>query len=322
MPEYAFLDHEGRFGAIWYDDGSDITVFLPHADKEIQKSSLEFWREHHEHVGKPEDKLAFAPEIHAAALAASQVDSYINMSTITPLVRPRGSYHPRVWRGIPPKHMLDEGYNGLPRDQTEDHIYLESTLAASSLLEELTGLFRTVTPAPANDTAYGHRVRELLILACTEVEAAWRGIYTANRTSTKNSYSTKEYVRLKPLLKLDEWVVRLKDHPSYPEIAPFIGWNDADGMTTKSLSWYADYNAIKHNRENEFPKASMGSLIKAMAAVHVLQIAQWGPELFQRFHGNRYSAFETCKTPIYGPEEQYIVPSMGLYPKLKMPFFG
>lgn len=322
MPEYGFFDHNGRFGALWYETGDDITVFLPHTSKKILKSSLALWRQHYECVGMPEDKQSCSSEINAAALATSQENSYMDKRTLKPLVRPRGHYNPRVWRGIPPKNLLDSGYNGLTLGQAEYHLYLESTHSATSLLEELTTLFRTIAPAPANDTAYGHRVREFLILACTEVEASWRGIYTANCSTTKSSYSTKDYVKLKPLLRLSEWVVRLKNHPGYPEINPFKEWDEAEGMTTKSLTWYDDYNAIKHNRENEFHRASMGALIKAMAAVHVLQVAQWGPEIYYRFSGNRYSAFETVSFPEYGPEEQYISVPVGLHPVTKVPYFG
>lgn len=322
MPEFGFLDHNGRFGALWYETGDDITVFLPHTSQKILKSSLELWLQYHEYVGNPEDKQNYSPEINAAALVTNQENSYMDKSTLKPLVRPRGHYNPRVWRGIPPKNLFDSGYNGLTHDQAEYHLYMESTHSATSLLEELTALFRTIAPSPTNDTTYGHRVRELLILACTEVEASWRGIYTANCSSAKKSYSTKDYVKLKPLLRLDEWAVRLKNHPGYPEINPFKGWEEAEGMTTKSLPWYDDYNAIKHNRENEFHRASMGALIKAMAAVHVLQVAQWGPELYHQFHGNRYSAFETVSFPEYGPEEQYISVPIGLYPVTKVPYFG
>ncbi|WNF48427.1 hypothetical protein RHP75_08445 [Pseudomonas sp. SG20056] len=322
MPEYGFLDHDGRFGALWYETGDYITVFLPHTSSKILTSSLDLWRKYDEYVGTPDDKQNYSSEINAAALAMSQEGSYMDKGTLKPLIRPRGDYHARVWRGIPPKHLLDSGYSGLTRDQAEHHLYMESTHSATSLLEELTRLFRTIAPAPANDLTYGHRVRELLILACTEVEASWRGIYTANCSTPKKSYSTKDYVKLKPLLRLDEWIVRLKNYPGYPDINPFKEWDEAERMTTKSLTWYDDYNAIKHNRENEFHRASLGALIKAMAAVHVLQVAQWGPELYHRFHGNRYSAFETISLPEYGPEEQYISVPAGLHPIKKVPYFG
>lgn len=61
-----------------------------------------------------------------------------------------------------------------------------------------------------------------------------------------------------------------------------------------------NYNAVKHNRENEFHRASLGALIKAMAAVHLLQVVQWCQESYHRFHGNRYLAFETVSLSEYG----------------------
>ncbi|AHF66536.1 hypothetical protein [Pseudomonas cichorii] len=322
MPDFGFLDHDGRFGAFWYDSEEKITVFLPHKSPQIMEGSIAHWKRHGEYEGTPGDKVKYPLEFNAAALVTAQANCYMRKETVRPLAIPRGHYYPRVWRGIPPRHMLDSGYNGLALNDDEQKTKTKNALSAASLFEEMNTLFRSVEPSSANDATFGHKIRELLILACTEVEANWRGVYQSNTSSSKKPDGTRDYIKLMPLLRLDEWVVCLKNHPDYPELKPFENWNDSEGMTTRSLAWYNSYNAVKHDREREFNQATLGSLIMAMAAIHVLQVAQWGPGLYLRFQGNQFSIFETVTVPEYKAHEQYILVEAGLRPSQRIMYFG
>ncbi|WP_185753096.1 hypothetical protein [Pseudomonas fluorescens] len=322
MNTYGFLDHDGKFGAIWYESGDDISVYLPHKSNGIFTTNLDHWHRYSDYVGTASDLADYSPEINAAALVASQNNVYIKKSTIQPLTLEPGKYHPRVWRGIPSRNAFDSGYNGMAISEDDHRVYIESSHAAASLFEELSSLFRVIEPNPTNDCCFGHKVRELIILACTEVETCWRGVMSGNRSTPKRSYSTKDYVKLLPLLRLDEWSVKLKNYPSYPVIYPFKGWSAEEGETTKSLGWYDSYNAVKHDREGEFEKATLHTLISALGAVHIMLVAQWGPELFHRFLGNRFSVFETVSIPKYDPESQYICVPAGVFPIVAAPFFG
>lgn len=323
MNVYGFFDHEGRFGALWYETGEEISVYLPHKSfGSIFKSSLEIWHKHHDYVGTPSDLDEYSAEINAGALVAAQNSTHINKKTIKKMDIPPGAYFPRVWRGVPPKNILGGGYNGMSLSDADQRICIESAQAAASLFEELIDLFRVVEPSEKNSTTYGHRIRELLILACAEVESCWRGVLSSNSSSPKRIYTTQDYVKLLPLLKLDEWSVKLKNYPGYPVIYPFLGWDASQGQTTKSLSWYASYNAVKHDREGEFEKATLQSLIMALGALHVMQVAQWGPELYLRFIGNRFSVFDTKSIPEYGPENQYICVEGGCFPIEQKHYFG
>jgi hypothetical protein len=48
------------------------------------------------------------------------------------------------------------------------------------------------------------------------------------------------------------------------------------------------------------------NLLNAMAALHIMQTAQWGPEVYNIFHNNRFSPFELIKYPIYNSNELYM----------------
>jgi hypothetical protein len=52
----------------------------------------------------------------------------------------------------------------------------ESFVSLHILLKKLEELFETVEPTEANLTAYGHKIREILLLACMEVESSWSAV--------------------------------------------------------------------------------------------------------------------------------------------------
>jgi hypothetical protein len=145
-----------------------------------------------------------------------------------------------------------------------------------------------------------------LILACTEVEAAWRGILTANDPAARgrDRLNTADYVRLLHPLRLADWSVALKDYPDIPSLRPFSTWNPQ--QPTGSLTWYDAYNQVKHDRERYISMANLGAVLEAMAAVFVLQCAQWGPLVFDRFAYDRKSCFYVEAVPMFPLAELYI----------------
>ncbi|MGY2313127.1 hypothetical protein ACW9I6_00405 [Pseudomonas sp. SDO5522_S412] len=216
-----------------------------------------------------------------------------------------GQYYPRIWRGI----SLDDGwsnnYDQLSPRNIYGRTYLESVVATESLLLEVKDLFRVVEPNRANDLCYGHRLRELLILLCTEVEACWAGVLRSNQLAeeAKGRYSTKHYVRVGNPLRLTEWKVELKDYPGRV-FQPFKYWNVL--LPTASINWYDAYNKVKHDREGCFSSSTYRSVLDAAAALHILQVAQWGPQVFDMMRANRFSIFYTVEAPIIHLSEAYL----------------
>jgi hypothetical protein len=64
---------------------------------------------------------------------------------------------------------------------------------------------------------FGHATRNILILACTEVEAHWKKILEANGYENKERgdrrLNTKDYVHLLDAMRLDQYVVNLNYYP-------------------------------------------------------------------------------------------------------------
>lgn len=153
--------------------------------------------------------------------------------------------------------------------------WLSVNVATSHLFAELDEIFRVVEPAPRNAYAFGHRLRHVLVLACTEIEACWKGILRANGYE-KERLSTSDYVKLNAPMGLEHWGARLESYQEFGEWKPFANW-DPD-RPTQSLDWYAAYNAVKHDREEKLELATLEHVLSACAALTIMVHAQFGPE--------------------------------------------
>jgi hypothetical protein len=174
---------------------------------------------------------------------------------------------------------------------------------ALSLLRQLERICQTVHPCPKNLCTFGHDIRNLLILACTEVEAQWRGVLTSNGAQ-KKSFSTKEYVNLANIMRLREFAVSFPSFPELEPIYPFKGWGLGSNPTA-DLLWYADYNAVKHNREQEFERANLDGVFQALSAVAVMLVAQYG-EYGLGYRSDLSRFFIISQKPTWPSFESYI----------------
>jgi len=181
--------------------------------------------------------------------------------------RDAGNYYPRMFR---------DGYRTpvvVPMSDDEETAFAASTEQEYLLEADLSSIARVVTPSPTNLGAYGSQIRNLLILACTEVEAQWKGILRTNGYA-QQVLTTKDYVKLLGPLRLDAYSLRMFRYRDNAEISPFANWDATN--PTQSLPWYAAYNAAKHDREISASQATLAHAISAVAAVCTLLAAQYG----------------------------------------------
>lgn len=221
----------------------------------------------------------------------------------SPLLLLPGQYHPRVWRGIHRSGF--DGYDKLNPLSVYGQTYMRSIVAAESLFNEVKDLFRVIEPQAENFDCFGHRIRELLILLCTEIEACWSGVLKANGMEQQagGRYTTRNYINVCNPLRLTEWKVRLSDYGSF-DFQPYQYWNVL--RPTSSLPWYEAYNKVKHDREGAFSLGTLHYVLQAAAALHIMQIAQFGPGIFDILRGNRFSIFSVVEGPIFDLSEIYL----------------
>jgi hypothetical protein len=148
--------------------------------------------------------------------------------------------------------------------------------------------------------AYGHEIRNLFIVACTEVEAQWKAILDANKYPA-GKWTTNDYVKLLAPLRLADYQIDFTLYPSVPTLSPFSSWDAR--MPTQSLAWYDAYNATKHDREKNFSLATISNVVNAVAACAILLIAQFGKR--DNWKNEIGEFFRVIKVPTWKQEEMY-----------------
>jgi hypothetical protein len=215
-----------------------------------------------------------------------------------------GEYYPRMARPI--DQHPDEAPGWSPWVRRETNVVAVARGQLTTLTRQLDRICQTVQPSPQNFAAFGHDIRNLLILACSEIEAHWRGVLTANGM-IKDRYSTQDYVVLRRAMKLDEYSVTFPNYPWLEDIAPFRGWGRG-GRPTQELAWYAAYNAVKHNRETEFEKATLFCVFEALSACVVMMAAQFGLSDGLGQRSELRASYQFSALPNWPPSGIYIYP--------------
>lgn len=214
---------------------------------------------------------------------------------------PPGAYYPRMAR--PNDQHPREAPGMLPNFWNSADIIASSLNQMRSFVGMLDNIFQSVQPVDENMNCFGNAIRNLLILASTECEAQWKGVLSANEY-TPDRPNTSDFVKLASVMRLPEYSVKLQHYPWLDAVAPFKAW-DA-GAPTKSIFWYDNYNAAKHDREQSFQKSNVSSAINAVSAVWILIAAQFGIHALREFPDlNRYFHLETV--PLWRYSEVYTI---------------
>ena len=190
---------------------------------------------------------------------------------IRPSIHVPGETVRGVWR--PGLYFYDETLQGLGNTETELRM---AEQALRLLLDRLDELFLYIEPDTHGLQAYSHKTRELLILACTELENIWKEYMRITGVATSGSVcTTNDYVRLLAPLFLDEYEITLRSYSSIPPVQPFSTWSAS--APTQSLPWYDAYNKTKHDRSTHFDLATLANCIASVAANIVLHCVRFSP---------------------------------------------
>ena len=158
------------------------------------------------------------------------------------------------------------------------------------MLERLNEILLYVELDPSTLATYGHKQRELLLLAATEVEAPWRWFLDHSGVKPlSQGFSTNDYVKLAPALFLSDFDVTIPRYPAVKAFSPFVGWETK--RPTKSLPWYDAYNETKHDRVGGRRRASLEMCLLAVAANLVLFTARFGYQALYNGRGNLSANF-------------------------------
>ena len=196
-----------------------------------------------------------------------------------------GQSYKTIYRPVFSKGFINDSYvsfqdGDIPSKELYQDLPISNQLEYSNLLrqleivlDDLESVFKVVAPNRYNKKVYGHSIRNIILLACTEIDMMMKHILERNVYTRKKTYSTNDYIHLLKPLRLNEYKVGFRrfGNSSY---SPFWRWNNED--PSKSIWWYDAYNKVKHDREENFKHANLGTAINAVMAFAITLIAQYG----------------------------------------------
>jgi hypothetical protein len=142
-------------------------------------------------------------------------------------------------------------------------------------------IFDFVELNDSNKNTFSHRIYELILRTCTEFETNCTGILDDNGYTKSGKLNITDYFKINGASKLSEFEVRLNVWSPNPlTIKPFADWNSTSFTT---LSWYQNYNSVKHNRNANFHMASLENLINCMAGLYAILASQFAHHIFSPY---------------------------------------
>lgn len=168
----------------------------------------------------------------------------------------------RVYRPRLHREEFEDYMDGYERDE----LFLPKAerksmlMAARLIIDDFEQLFEFIEPHSSNERVFSHRIYELLLRTCTEIESCCRGILSANGIAANNM---NDYRKIEQSSYLSGYTVHYTNWlPSDFVSKPFEAW-----ATGGPLPWYQAYNDVKHNRSQSFPSASLNNLLEAISGL-------------------------------------------------------
>ena len=191
-----------------------------------------------------------------------------------------GEYYPMVFRPIINKDGISnrdiDAFNSgdyYPLYRPNYPYYKSKIPQFELLIDELTNIFKVIEPIPDNKNTYGHQLRNILILACTEVENLLKSFLKVHGYSKKGSLTMTDYWLANKYLHLNKSFFYFFRYTDWGTACPFEAWGAAEYTP---LPWYAAYNRVKHDREGNFNEATLENVILSVAAVGIILVRMFG----------------------------------------------
>lgn len=147
------------------------------------------------------------------------------------------------------------------------------------LIQKLQEILLYVEPSAEGLRTYSHKIKELLILSCTEIENSFK-LYNLGKNER-----TSDYVKLLDLVDLTKYKISLVGYANPFKCCPFENWNAKE--PTKSIPWYDAYNKLKHKGNEVFHLATLENCLNAIAAKLILFAVRYSPM-------SLYNEIDTC----------------------------
>lgn len=140
--------------------------------------------------------------------------------------------------------------------------------------KDLLNLFEYIEPCEQNLQTISFRTHELLMRTCIEIEANFTAILRENIYSKKGNLNIGDYEIINKSHRLSAYKFSLPVWKGDKKIrSPFKDWENG-----KPLKWYQAYNKSKHDRHENFDKATLDNLLDAVGGLIILLASQFNTE--------------------------------------------
>ena len=147
------------------------------------------------------------------------------------------------------------------------------------LIQKLQEILLYVEPSTEGLKTFSHKIKELLILTCTDIENNFK-FYKFGKNER-----TSDYIKILNFVDLTKYNISLIGYANSFKCRPFLNWNSKE--TTQSLPWYHAYTQLKHDSLNNFHLATLENCLNAIAAKLILFAVRYAPM-------SLYNEFDTC----------------------------
>ncbi|NQX63745.1 hypothetical protein [Paenibacillus qinlingensis] len=148
------------------------------------------------------------------------------------------------------------------------------------LVNDVMKLFEYIEPSDDNLNAYSHRTYELLLRASTEFETNSKRILIDNNYTFRGNPNILDYYKINNSSKLSDYSVTINFWRNGPKtFQPFGNWSTGN----HSLLWYQAYNAVKHDRQQNFPQCSLEHVLNSVTGLLIVLFSQFSIYAFNPY---------------------------------------
>lgn len=123
--------------------------------------------------------------------------------------------------------------------------------------------------AEENFSTYSVEYAHQLLTIGSELDTFFKIYCGFNLNDRKNIMDYTRYI-MSDYPQIPNQVVEIYD--TEITLTPYEEWSQWSIQSGNLLSWWDAYNLIKHNRQENITKASMGNVVTALAALHLIEM--------------------------------------------------
>lgn len=142
------------------------------------------------------------------------------------------------------------------------------------LVQMLQDALMYIEPTEDGLKCCGHKLRELLILSCSNVESKFK------QYQFGDNERTRDYIKLLDYVDLSKYKLSLVGYINKHKSVPFFDWKKSS--PTQSLPWFDAYTKIKHGQQDSMCLATLENCIDAVAANIIMYVIRYSPYTLYR----------------------------------------